>query len=49
MESTHELISRPEIFLKEEDKVFKEGRKPLKKATSEQEKLQRSLASGVRP
>jgi len=49
MESTHELISRPATSLKEDGKVFKEGRKPLKKATSEQEKLQRSLASGVRP
>ena len=49
MESTHELISRPEIILKEDGKVLKEGRKPLKKTTSEQAKLQRSLASGVRP
>ena len=49
MESTHELISRPATSLKEECKVFKEGRKPLKKAASEQEKLQRPLASGVRP
>ena len=49
MESTHELISRPATSLKEEDKACKEGRKPLKKTTSEQEKLQRSLASGVRP
>ena len=49
MESTHELISRAEIFLKEEDKVFKEGRKPLKKTTSEQAKRQRSFVFGVIP
>ena len=49
MESTHELISRPATPLKEDGKVFKEGRKPLKKTTSEQEKLQRSLVFGVMP